>query len=638
MKIIKFLTAIPLFWLMIIFIGEVYVWNLESFETGETYVTFYLNEPEAEEKMKADIKHAAEQNNIGVYVIDRHVISLFEEEVTIYCSNQELPGILKEKHDIKEGIFDSIFLGKVKVEICRWEDIARISDYEYYYLHGSQSDILNFKRMLIDQYAGCFPREGRSSMESHIMIGALWACLAVFLLLLTLFEIAQTKKKVFLRFITGEKIEKYILNHIFVDIILYTGIFALLFLWGMGISNVFYGQEYTVTIFFLFLFLNSALYLLYLRMDYKQDTGTKNAEHKVLRLSYGFHILSSLLVVMILTGCVEMIGRGMDYNRQEEFFRARSCYSYITVKGFGVEEVQELHTKFFELANQSDKAIGMVDLKRWESKTEYILAMGLAKEYLQEIIPTLKSSIKDKKIYFLIPEKEKNDSHVIKEAGEVFEAYYYGDYEYDIITYRSGKKILSISNTGKIDSNLKKDPVIIIFNSDSLEGFRESMIYLGNATMYRFTEEEVDRINSKGNMGVYGYTTNVYENYLYYQKINNRNLLMACVFLFLILLLQGGIINHILYHEYRINAKKLLLLKINGYSFFYRHKKIMCITGSFLILLVSLYFLGTVLDLRIRYAAIAGILLFCMEIFYLIFYTEKLENLNISKIFKGGGL
>ena len=53
MKIIKFLTAIPLFWLMIIFIGEVYVWNLESFETGETYVTFYLNEPEAEEKMKA---------------------------------------------------------------------------------------------------------------------------------------------------------------------------------------------------------------------------------------------------------------------------------------------------------------------------------------------------------------------------------------------------------------------------------------------------------------------------------------------------------------------------------------------------------------------------------------------------------
>jgi len=50
-KQIKYVTGFLLFLLAFIFVGEIYVWNLDSFESEYKYVTFYRQEDTTESEM-----------------------------------------------------------------------------------------------------------------------------------------------------------------------------------------------------------------------------------------------------------------------------------------------------------------------------------------------------------------------------------------------------------------------------------------------------------------------------------------------------------------------------------------------------------------------------------------------------------
>lgn len=83
MKLIKYITSFILFFITLIFIGEIYVWNLDSFETEYKYVTFYLQENTTKSEMLNDIVVAAEKENVSIFVVDKKFTSLYTETINI---------------------------------------------------------------------------------------------------------------------------------------------------------------------------------------------------------------------------------------------------------------------------------------------------------------------------------------------------------------------------------------------------------------------------------------------------------------------------------------------------------------------------------------------------------------------------
>lgn len=110
MKLIKYITSFILFFITLIFIGEIYVWNLDSFETEYKYVTFYLQENTTKSEMLNDIVVAAEKENVSIFVVDKKFTSLYTETINIYTTNKEAQNFLALNSMVKEGRYESIFI------------------------------------------------------------------------------------------------------------------------------------------------------------------------------------------------------------------------------------------------------------------------------------------------------------------------------------------------------------------------------------------------------------------------------------------------------------------------------------------------------------------------------------------------
>lgn len=224
MKIAKYITSILLTIIVLIFIGETYVWNINGFETEYPYVTYYLQKNTAQSEMISDIYNAANKHNIQVFVVDRKIESALLENVSIYGTDG-IEAYLSKNSDIVPGTFDSIFLGKSSVRIYPFKNIPDISKINTYRVIGKEKDVLKFKQELVDKYAGAFPREGYVSLNSNFNILLVWVIVLSLFLLLTLYNIALEKKEVIIRLVSGERLTDFVFKKIAVDIVFYILLF-----------------------------------------------------------------------------------------------------------------------------------------------------------------------------------------------------------------------------------------------------------------------------------------------------------------------------------------------------------------------------------------------------------------------------
>jgi len=636
-KLIKYVTALLLFLIAFIFVGEIYVWNIDNFETEYKYVTFYQQENTTAEEMKSDIYETANKENVEVFVVIKRFTSLFSENIDIYTTGTEAEYYLAQESEIKEGIYESIFLGNVKVEFHEWTEIPNIGEIETYYVIGEDEKIVSFKAALVDKYAGKFPREGYQVVNSRRNIGVVWSCVILFLLLLTFYEAARSKKAVILRITLGEQILFYVLKQILIDIAVYSVIFIGLIHTLKFYTNPFFRIADTCFFFFAFLGLNSCAYFWLVFTNYRKDTQTKQSVQMVLKISYLYKILTSILIIFTMAGCIELIFNGINCYRQKGFFEARKEFSYITVKGYDFEDSKEMLSSFYCEAESVKEEMCLVDLGNWQTKAEYILADKGAEEYLRERIAELQNQELEEKIYYLVPEKYLENKEIIEEMQSVCYAYLEEEYEYEIIGYEETAWVMAVSNTGKVKSVLKKNPIVILNHNEVMKIPNSSILYLINAVMFSITDEKFESIAYENEfIGKLYYKTNVYENYMYFWGIMKRNMVMGIVFFAILLMLEGLILRSIIKYEYQIHAKELLLSKIQGDGFFYRHRNMLGLTlggwGSLFVVILICFMVGIT---SVLYVAIGGICVMLTEYLFMAVYSHRLENINISKIFKG---
>jgi hypothetical protein len=646
MKKAKLITAAALMIAALVVTGEVYVWHVGSFAyTGYANMTMYLQAGGTWESMRGGILKAARDTGVGVFCVDKKVDSIFSERVYIYATDLARAE-LSEKSRIREGTFESLFLGSTSVRLLPFEeapDVSSFLDENTYYVTGPEEQILNFRRATINEYAGRFPNEFPGGRDTEKLYAAVvWAVAAALILLLTQFEIELLKKEAVIRLLGGESLGGIAARNILCDAavisVLLSGLTAAL----GGFTNTLYAPDVTAAAGSLLL-LNSASYLRLLFVNYRRDLSAKKGAEGTLRAAYAFKIASIIIAALALAGNIEMISGALEYRRQRGFFDARGDYSFVMifsgVSSHDEERSREVNIEFYSRLAERGDALSIVR----HGNGNYVSANDNALSYLAGEIPELGERAFEKKLYIIAPEKIARDERAVAAALAVWA--YGAPFEYEVIGYKTHAEIIAMDNVGSAArpvSAIMENPVILLNNmgAESLNSVF-NWGFITQSTLFRVTDTEfrayLDELSEAGNGMERSYTTNARENYMFRWELEKRTILIATVLTALVLALEAIVIRTILRFEYSVYSTELALKKVLGHTFFSRHRRIILTTAILgAASLAGALALGAALgSSSLANIAVGGIILLALEFAFISWNAARIERRNIQRILKG---
>lgn len=160
--------------------------------------------------------------------------------------------------------------------------------------------------------------------------------------------------------------------------------------------------------------------------------------------------------------------------------------------------------------------------------------------------------------------------------------------------------------------------------------------YLDNGTMYRMTTAEAEKLNKAEELVV----TNVYSSYERAWMKEKKGLIAGLVFLTMILTIEGIINRIMIRYEYRVNAREIIIKKINGYSLYGRYRRILntVFVSSGIATVLSAVMGFFFLKSSMVHIVVGSFAIVAIEVVLLYRYAVKFERISIQKILKGGNL
>lgn len=641
MRKIKYITSIIFIAIILFFIGDMYVWNIDSFETEYISTTMFLPKGISQEQMIDDIEKTAKEHNCLVFAVNRNIETIHSETVSIYCMNG-VEDIVNKKSSINKGEYQSIFLGKIKVNIEAFEKIPDVNEIQTYYLIGDIEDARAFKSEMVDTYDGNFPKEGYTYFHSVRNVICVWSIGIVFLLLMTLYETILIKKEMAVRYIYGESLKNIVIKRIISDIILFVGCSVGTTLVLKNIFNV--NAEYLIEVSTLcvgiYCIVNSILYLRLIFFDYKSFLNRGKGNRTVLNISYIYKIITIIIIALVTSVCTEMIFEGVNFWRQKEHFKEYSKYSYlsITSKDGKAETTEKMMLELINEKTKENKTFLNVYMDEGiYSKEPCLMFNKNTIGYLKGRIKEISNFKFENKVYFIVSEKQKDTC--VKDLEMLAEMYIGENIDYEIITYENSCSVIGIKSQNGIISQLYNNPLIILNAGTEVNYYNG--IYFSQACMVDINESEWnDYIENNDVEKNTSFITNVYDNYNYYLKGYQRTILLGAVAFVILMIMEFIIIKTMLRYESMINSIELAVKTVVGYSVFMKYRKMFITTFVSLgISAIGSMIVAMVLNMPSSIYMIIGYsVIGVMDVIMMLYYIRVIEKENIQKALKGSVL
>lgn len=634
----KYGMSIALIFVALVLVGEIYVWYLSSFFSVFPSTTLCLQEGQQKQDLLEDVTEAAAQVGIDAFTVDVKTNNSFSYTLDIYGTDHTKDK-LKERM-IREGRFKSIAIGNITVQQFSFEQIPEEFTPTYFCLTGTYEENVLFKQQLIDKYAGDFPREVKEDNGDRLEIITLWIIVYVFLLLLSMYDIAMIRKEGVVRMVSGEPLTAFVWSNIKKDLVAFTTIFLTLLCITSLFAEIKYHIGITIILFLVFIGLNSLLHLKMLKIDFRRDVSTNQSAKRVLKISHAYKFVAMVVAILMLNGTLSLIKDGTDCYRQGDFYQSHRDYYYFNPadpdlyaargKVWDINLIEELFT--------ARNRFVLVDLDDSAEKEACLYADDSARAYLEKQIPELETMRLEQKLYIILPEKYGNNESILKTALETWEIYYAGSYDYEIVECKHSNAIAMKEREAIVTSSIKKD-AIILYNNLGVSSY-ESFFGLGyilHNTLLEVNPQEQEDLEARG---IVNFCTNAQENYFFQLEGAKRNMTAGIVFSALILAINLVILKSMVFYDYKINAVELTLKKLFGYGALGRNWRpvllsVISAVSAILISSLVLHFLGR--D-GIFYNVVGGGAILLVDLACLLSYMRKMNRVSMNRILKGGSL
>lgn len=640
-----------------LFMGELSILNLDTFQEEYYEADFYINSSNKEITSKGmiiDLCRAGEMYNVDFFAVEHSWNKSYLYETKIIGTEGAIEHL--KKNGIKEGENKSIFFEKQNVTFHLIDYEKNISDINTYYFIGGTEEynkICAFKAELVDKYGGGFPKEKGSDAETFLNTLAVWGIIFCIVLALSIYEVAYMKKEIMIRIIMGENIFKFFFKNIALDMVAFIFIFGTMFFILRYVSNVTFKLHWVICLFILFLFLNGAIYTKILILDYKRDLSSIEGDNGLLAINYIIKAVLAIITILVISVNYTMVNNSLNIYKQRDFFDSHNNCSYYKFS-YGFDSIsenddpdEEIYREFYDEFQEC--SYQYADLSDYYNMKYPFVVINrnsfdeISKKYSQ--IAEVRSQVLKNKITLLVPENIQPGSDDFENAMEVNDGTFFAETEYgkwNTIMYDNGIDVIGIHNSGTgYSTNNYEDPVILVDNTKYINnpGSTGYDYYYNYDIMYDISEKDWTSFTSNHKLKEnYISITNVEDEYIYKWNQSKRRMMLSLVFTTFVLFLEISLIILIINMEYQFNATEMALRKVHGYSLYERNIRLIqetCVLGTIGIIIAIIFDRILYLNIHIYSLVIVGALLILIEIICIFIKANSVERHRLYTILKG---
>lgn len=575
MKAIKYIIGALFLTLILVFMGDMYVWNMESFETEYISTTMYLPVNIEKDEMIYDMKYTAENYDCLIFTVVKDLESAFLSRITVYGMDGT-DEILKERSYLSTGIHHSIFMGDIEFQFKKMEDIPDISRVENYYIIGSLDNARTFKSRLVDKYSGNFPKPGYIYLHTSRNILLIWIIGVLFFSLLSIFEVSLRKKEMILRFIHGESLGGIIGKMVISDILFFASYYfsAMIVLRRIFHVHTEYHCEVSLACLAFFCVVDVLIFVSLLFANYKKSLGNGKTSKALLRINYGFRVVISMITVIIMSVFISMILQTVNYWRQSDFFDLMRDYSFYSVAALD-NTLDSSECAAEDLFAHYD-GIGKTFLNIYLddgmfTRSPCLLFNREALDYLSEHIPEMSVQSIDEKLVFIVPDK--NQQAAVQDLAFLTQMYFGDNFDYSVLTYKGNISLIGLYKKNAVNSQYFKNPVIIFNGTDNNDYYNG--MYIMQSAMVKISDEEWKEFVADYDLSEeISYKTNVYENYQHFLLNYYRTAFLGSAVLMVLLTLNIIVSTTVIRFECAVNSVEIAVKTTLGYGVFAKYKPI----------------------------------------------------------------
>lgn len=652
MKKIKYILSSLLIIAALIFNGELFVLYLDNFQNSFYSASFsfeHIDKSITEEEILEDFKSASEKYHVDYFFIHSKLESSYLQTMTIYGTENSFEWI--KAKGINEGNYRSLFMGRMDIKFKDIGEINHLNRYANMYFAGDDSELSNFRAFksdLISKYGGGFPKKYGSDKELWTNLLTVWCIVLVLILLMTLYEILDSRKENAIRFFLGQSIKTLIFRHILRDACMLTFI---LILGNLLLSSITYSvfKIEVITLLFLgFILVNSLLYGLMFYVNFKKHLSMRIKPVVLIGVNYFIKIVFSVMALIIVSGNLFSIMECINLYKQNDFFEKHQNYAYYNLS----YKVRNDMTHYDQDQSQMKEAF----LSKYHGKSlqfqddtvhfsqayPLIIINAPAMNALKIEYPFLGDYIGNNEFMILAPEKVKGD--------EVIEQFIDDSYissfgilgkSYGIpVYYDQDLKAIGIHNGEICKTTHYKNPILIYYDSIVLKEKMKDFDLSLKSMMFDVSDSEFnDFIKSFQLENEVASKTNVYESYKERWASSFRNSRLLVILSIFVLALNFGMDVMILKTHYRYDAIEIALKKIHGYSLFEQHGTLFATNILSTILSLGITFLVFTFGINFvgyrHYILYLSVLLCFCECIFICFQVKKIEKRSLVTILKG---
>ena len=567
LKTLKYIIYVLFLAVVMVFTCEMYLLNMDSFETEYIRTTMYLPPDVSSAEMTADLEREAALNNLKIFTVVRELKSSYQTEITVY-GTEGVRKTLEENSSLSEGEYHSILTGDTVLRFDNFSSIPDMNGIDSFYFIGNMADARNFKSALIDKYSGNFPNEGYTYLHAGRNILAIWMVGLLFFILISIFEVSVIKKETSLRVILGSSPYSVIVKNILCDI----GFFIAAYLAAyhfirqqFRIHSGFYNVIPICAIIILCV-LDTCVFLSLNNTNYKRNLSRAPIGSFTIAVGYVFRVVISAVIVFSMTAFISMISEYVIYKSEEGFFTDLREYSYISADAADetIESTERAMESFFaEKEKNGDVFLNVyLDDGVFTEKPCLMFNSG-SEDYLKEKCPELGSQNTNGKLCFIVPESLQEEG--AQDLEFIADMYLSDDIEYEVITYEKDVTVIGMTDSSSITGSYYRNPLIIL-NNAGITNFYNGMYILQSAHV-RLSDAEWDEFVADYDLSKrISNKTNALSNYERLLAGYKRTALMAVAVLMALLILNIVVTWTVVRFICTANATEIAVKTTLGYS------------------------------------------------------------------------
>jgi hypothetical protein len=681
----KLLVAFFVICCVSLFIGEFYVFSIQSFEEHYPSVLYNIDPQDDPEDLKTMVLETSTANKLPVFLIKRTTDGASSLTIKLYA-NADAEKILKQDWDIEAGTKRSFFTGTITFAVADIDEApaALFKDVCY---PTDKDTVISSMSEGITSYSSEYLRFPIPDNTTTILV-ALWGISVAILLLLTYYDTLYSRKEWNVRLVLGADEYRQLFRKVIVDISIYTGAGVIAFLlMGLFSQNTF-RWGISVLCFCGFLMLNSIVLVISFGILGKNRKLIISPASSInaLKVSLGIKwIVAAIAVIVISLGVAATIEAFKLYIQKSDYERSGTqAYVWMTYSSefynkmepvnttqdnelFTEEQVVDNFLRYsYKYLNSSIVTYGGDTIPRFVSWGDrFVTANVCGIESNKQQFPYWDTMVNDPGNYLLVPES----SNMEKVLSDIERIGYTDLLDIDhAYSYEGNVDLLAGGLHPQFETIYPykvSNPIILLdthnygiypMYSPSWGVVQTSEQYgaigIGFAALYHLqfakmtNEEKLIRAFADQVFAADGFSidmvdftiTDAYEKYEDLLAMVSRVALIALILSLALLLLELQVSAIVIRLKHETDAQEMIIKKVMGFSVYERFKGLFK-AGILIysIIFVSSAFVAALLHINTLFIVMVVCALMCaIDLVALTFIILRNEKRQVQKILKGG--